>query len=164
MPFSGNKFSAPSVLRSEQRWALVKKYIFEALLFYQLVDTFYQTIDCWKKLNIFLHLVKEMLKSRCFVRIAVFQLFLSISFHCLFTVIFDCGSSADICGHFDVGCLEITRRECLKSALYLGLKKRKYFEPVKGGPFGLLKVQFVAKYQLSWRKDPLETKKNFLIF
>ena len=41
-----------------------------------------------------------------------------------------------------------TRRERLKSALYLRLKQRKVFEFVnKGNLLGFLKVQFAAKYQ-----------------
>ena len=39
-----------------------------------------------------------------------------------------------------------TRRERLKSARYLRLKKRKVFEIVKGGSLGFLKIQFAAKY------------------
>ena len=40
-----------------------------------------------------------------------------------------------------------TRRERLKSALYLRLKKRKAFKIAKGGPLGFLKLQLAAKYQ-----------------
>ena len=40
-----------------------------------------------------------------------------------------------------------TKRERLKSALYLRFKNRKVFKIVKGGPSGFLKVQFAAKYQ-----------------
>ena len=43
-----------------------------------------------------------------------------------------------------------TRRKCLKSALYLRLKKRK----------GFLKIQFVAKYQNNLKGDPLEAFKK----
>ena len=43
--------------------------------------------------------------------------------------------------------LLLTRRERLKSALYVKLKQCKVFKIVKGGPLGFLKVQFVAKYQ-----------------
>ena len=39
------------------------------------------------------------------------------------------------------------KRERLKSELHLRLKKRKVQKIVKEGPFGLLKIQFVAKYQ-----------------
>ena len=39
-----------------------------------------------------------------------------------------------------------TRRERLKSALYLRLKVREVFEIVKGDHLGSLKIQFVAKY------------------
>ena len=46
----------------------------------------------------------------------------------------------DLLGH-------TTRRERLKSALYLRLKKRKVFKTVKGDPSRFLKIQFVAKYQ-----------------
>ena len=55
---------------------------------------------------------------------------------------------------------EPTRRERLKSALYLRLKKRNAFKTVKGEkPSGFLKIQFVAKYQKNWRGDPLKAKK-----
>ena len=40
-----------------------------------------------------------------------------------------------------------TRRERLRWALYLRLKKRKVFEIVKGDPFDFLKIQLVANYQ-----------------
>ena len=40
-----------------------------------------------------------------------------------------------------------TRRERLKSALYVRLKRRKVFQIVKGVPFRLFQTQFVAKYQ-----------------
>ena len=40
-----------------------------------------------------------------------------------------------------------TRRERLKSALYLRLKKRKVFKIVKRGVSTFLKIQSVAKYQ-----------------
>ena len=44
--------------------------------------------------------------------------------------------------------LQANRRERLKSALCLRLKKRKVFENCKrGDPLGFLKIQFVAKYQ-----------------
>ena len=54
----------------------------------------------------------------------------------------------------------VTRRERLKSALYLRLKKRKVFKIVKWESFDFLKIQFVAKYQENWRGDPLETLKK----
>ena len=44
-----------------------------------------------------------------------------------------------------------TRRERLKSALYLRLKKRKVFKIVKGYPLEFLKLKFAAKYQNTWR-------------
>ena len=51
-----------------------------------------------------------------------------------------------------------TRRERLKSALYLRLNRRKV-KIVKGGPFRLFQIQFVAKYQKKFKGDPLATKK-----
>ena len=39
----------------------------------------------------------------------------------------------------------ITRRERLKSTLYLRLKKRKVFETVKGGPYGLFEKTVCCK-------------------
>ena len=69
-----------------------------------------------------------------------------------------------------------TRRERLKSALYIRLKKRKTFlklelfvfgkccivpKNVKGGPFGFINKQSVAKYKKTRRGDPFETLKNF---
>ena len=50
-----------------------------------------------------------------------------------------------------------TRRECLNSALYLRLKKRKVFKTVTGDPSGFLKVQFVAKDFKKTEGDTLET-------
>ena len=53
-----------------------------------------------------------------------------------------------------------TRRECLKSALYLRLKKLKVFKIVKGGdPLGFLKVQFVANYVKNEGGPFADTKK-----
>ena len=40
-----------------------------------------------------------------------------------------------------------TRRERLKSAQYLTLKKHKVSKTVKGDPLSFLEIQFVAKYQ-----------------
>ena len=54
---------------------------------------------------------------------------------------------------------EITRRERLKSALYLRLKKRKVFKIVKRDPLGFLKVQFVAKYQKKMKGEIKYSKK-----
>ena len=63
-----------------------------------------------------------------------------------------------------------TRRECLKSALYLRLKKRKTFsfgkcrtvpENVKGGPFLIYKYAFCSKITKNSKGDPLGTLKNF---
>ena len=53
-----------------------------------------------------------------------------------------------------------TRRECLKLALYLRLKKRKVFTILKGDHFGFLKIQFVAKYPVA-SGDSLVTLKKF---
>ena len=56
-----------------------------------------------------------------------------------------------------------TRRERLKSALYLRLKKGKAqsFENCERvDPFGFLKIQFVAKYLKKLKGDPLETLKK----
>ena len=47
-----------------------------------------------------------------------------------------------------------TRRERLKSALYLRLKQRKAFKIVEGGPLGFLKIQSVAKKSKNERRDP----------
>ena len=46
-----------------------------------------------------------------------------------------------------MACNGRTRRERLKSALYLCLKERKVFKIVKGGPFVLFESPVVAKYQ-----------------
>ena len=75
-----------------------------------------------------------------------------------------------------------TRRERLKSALYLRLKKRKrhFFEKkletfeffsfrkcrivpknVKGGPLGFINIYSVAKYQKTRKGDSFQTLKNF---
>ena len=51
-----------------------------------------------------------------------------------------------------------TRRERLKSALYLGTKNAKFLKLKKGDALGFLKIQFVVKYQKN--EGPLETK-NF---
>ena len=40
-----------------------------------------------------------------------------------------------------------TRRERLKSALYLRLKKAQFLNFLRGDPFDFLKIQSVAKYQ-----------------
>ena len=56
----------------------------------------------------------------------------------------------------------ITRRERLKSALCLRLKKRKVFKIVhvqKGGTLSTLKIQFVANTK-KIEGEPLETKKS----
>ena len=50
----------------------------------------------------------------------------------------------------------LTRRERLKSALYLRLKKALSFLEK-----GFLKLQFAAKYQKTWRGDRLATKEKF---
>ena len=52
-----------------------------------------------------------------------------------------------------------TRRERLKSALYLRLKRRKVFKIVKGGPFTLFQIKFVAKYQKKLKGGPFGDKK-----
>ena len=52
-----------------------------------------------------------------------------------------------------------TRRERLKSALYLRLKKRKVFKPVKGGPFGLFKNPVCCKIPNKLKVGPFEGKK-----
>ena len=54
-----------------------------------------------------------------------------------------------------------TRREPLKSALYLHLKKRRIFKTVKGGPFGLVENPVCCKISKKNERDPLETKKLF---
>ena len=53
-----------------------------------------------------------------------------------------------------------TRRERLKSALYLKLKKRKVFEIVKGGPFRLFENTVCCKISKKIEGDHLETFKN----
>ena len=53
-----------------------------------------------------------------------------------------------------------TRRERLKSALYLRLEKLKGFKIVKGGPFGLFKNPVCCKMSKKL-KGPLETLKKF---
>ena len=85
--------------------------------------------------------------------------------------------------HFELTLLRSTRRERLKSAPYLRLKKRKtlfwkkieIFEKnfsfkrsrivpknVKGGdPSGFINKHSVVKYQKTQRGDPLGTLKNF---
>ena len=55
--------------------------------------------------------------------------------------------------------LRKTRLERLKSALYQRLKRSKVLKIVKGGPFRLFQIQFVAKYQKSRRGYPLETNR-----
>ena len=57
-----------------------------------------------------------------------------------------------------------TRRERLKSALYLRLKKRKVLKIVKGDSFNFLKIQFVAKYQENWKGTLWRHSKKFEIF
>ena len=77
--------------------------------------------------------------------------------------------------------LKRTRRERLKSALYLRLKKRRTFfekkleifeffsfrkcrivpKNVKGGPLGFINIYSVAKYQKTRKGDSFETLKNF---
>ena len=57
-----------------------------------------------------------------------------------------------------------TRRERLKSVLYLKLKKRKVSKTVKGGTLrAFLKIQFVAKYQ-KIEGGTLWRQKNFEYF
>ena len=56
-----------------------------------------------------------------------------------------------------------TRRERLKSALYLRLKKRKVFKSVKGGPFGLFENPVCCTISNKLKGDPLKTK-TFSIF
>ena len=53
-----------------------------------------------------------------------------------------------------------TRRERLKSALYLRLKKRKVFKIVKGGPFRLFENPVCCKISKKIEGDPLETFKK----
>ena len=53
-----------------------------------------------------------------------------------------------------------TRRERLKSALYLRLKQRKVFEIVKGGLFGLFENPVCCKISKKLKGDPLETVKK----
>ena len=60
--------------------------------------------------------------------------------------------------------LFLTRRERLKSALYLRLKKRKVFKSVKGDPFDFLKIQFVAKLKEALSRRFLKNSKIFLNF
>ena len=60
--------------------------------------------------------------------------------------------STDIARRFDIArnfrkTQILPRRERLKSALYLRLKKRKNFNLQNGDPFDFLEIQFVAKYQ-----------------
>ena len=57
-----------------------------------------------------------------------------------------------------------TRRECLKSELYLRLKRRNVFKIVKGGPFRLFQIQVVAKYQKVLKGGPFEALKFFFKF
>ena len=56
--------------------------------------------------------------------------------------------------------LELTRREHLKSALYIRLKKRKVFKTVKGGPFRLFRNPVCCKVLKKIRGDTLKTFKN----
>ena len=56
------------------------------------------------------------------------------------------------------GMICLTRRERLKSALYLRLKKRKVFKIVKGGPFGLFENPACCSISKTMKGDPLETK------
>ena len=54
----------------------------------------------------------------------------------------------------------VTRRERLKAALYLRLKKRKVLKIVKRGPFvGVFENAFCCKTPKNLTWDPLDTKK-----
>ena len=55
--------------------------------------------------------------------------------------------------------VEETRRERLKSALYLRLKKRKGFKPVKGGYFGLFENPVCCKISNKLKGGPFGDKK-----
>ena len=57
-----------------------------------------------------------------------------------------------------------TRRERLKSALNLRLKKAQFFEFVKGGTFRLFENPVCCKISKKLRGDPLETFKKYMIF
>ena len=59
-----------------------------------------------------------------------------------------------------------TRREQRLKSHFLHLrrlKKRKVFEPVKGGPFGLFENPVRCKISNKLKGDPLETKKSKII-
>ena len=57
-----------------------------------------------------------------------------------------------------------TRRERLKSELYLRLKKRKVFKIVKGGPFRLFENPVCCKIAKKLKGDPLETFEKSIFF
>ena len=52
-----------------------------------------------------------------------------------------------------------TRRERLKSALYLRLKKRKAFKIAKGGPFGLFETSVGCKISKNLKEGHFADKK-----